>query len=66
VDSLVGEVEQMKQSLEISQMNFQRHIERVDQEHRQKEELLLKFIMENGGAELEQILQAFQNSYAGQ
>jgi hypothetical protein len=53
VDSLVGEVEQMKQSLEISQMNFQRHIERVDQEHRQKEELLLKFIMENGGAELE-------------
>jgi len=49
----------MKQSLEHSQLNFQTHIERLDQEHRLKEELLLKLIMENGGPDLDSILQAF-------
>jgi hypothetical protein len=34
-------------------MQFQKHLERLDLEHRQKEELLFKFIMENGGTDQE-------------
>lgn len=37
-----------------NEVNFQKELEQISAEYKQKEEMMMRIIMENGGAELEQ------------
>ena len=51
-------MEELKQIQQANEINFQKQIEQINIEYREKEELLIKLIMENGGTELDNIMQS--------
>lgn len=60
IESLSQQIEELKQINYANEIGFQKQIEDINQEYREKEETLIKIIMENGtsisGGDIEQLI----------
>ena len=50
------QMEEMRKIQQASEINFQKELEQMTREYKEKEDTMIRIIMENGGSELEQML----------
>ena len=65
------QLEELKNMLQANELSFQTNLEQLNKEYADKEELLIKIIMENGEIDMENLMIALQNkqlpqAYGGQ
>lgn len=55
------QLEEMKNVLQANELTFQTNLEQLNKEYADKEELLIKIIMENGDIDMENLMLTLQN-----
>jgi len=55
------QLEEMKNVLQANELSFQTNLEQLNKEYADKEELLIKIIMENGDIDMENLMLTLQN-----
>ena len=65
------QLEELKNMLQANELSFQTNLEQLNKEYADKEELLIKIMMENGEIDMENLMIALQNkqlpqAYGGQ
>ena len=56
IESLLGQVEEIRKIQQANEVSFQQELQQLGLEYQQKEELMKRLILENGGPEFEQLL----------
>lgn len=55
------QLEELKNMLQANELSFQTNLEQLNKEYADKEELLIKIIMENGEIDMDNLMLALQN-----
>lgn len=61
LEGLNMQLEEMKNVLQANELTFQTNLEQLNKEYADKEELLIKIIMENGDIDMENLMLTLQN-----
>ncbi len=55
------QLEELKNMLQANELSFQTNLDQLNKEYADKEELLIKIIMENGEIDMDNLMHALQN-----
>lgn len=65
IDALKSQIEELNNVQKANEINFQKQIEQINKDYRQKEDLMLRIIMESGGVDMEMFLNQEKNIVNG-